>query len=66
MTAGLTFLGQFLDHDLTFDTSSRLGESTPPESSSNGWSPAFDLDSVDGGGFAANPQLYDSTDRAKF
>jgi hypothetical protein len=44
MTAGLTFLGQFLDHDLTFDTSSRLGEPTPPESSSNGRSPAFDLD----------------------
>ncbi len=66
MTAGLTFLGQFLDHDLTFDTSSRLGEPTPPESSSNGRSPAFDLDSVYGGGFTANPQLYDSTDRATF
>ena len=24
-TAGITFLGQFLDHDMTFDTSSRLG-----------------------------------------
>ena len=66
MTAGLTFLGQFLDHDLTFDTSSRLGEPTPPQTSSNGRSPAFDLDSVYGGGFTANPQLYDATDRAKF
>ena len=53
MVAGLTFLGQFLDHDLTFEQSSRLGEPTPPESSSNSRSPAFDLDSVYGGGFTA-------------
>ena len=26
-TAGLTFLGQFLDHDMTFDATSRLGKS---------------------------------------
>src|SRR5262245_55478092 len=29
-TAGLTFLGQFLDHDLTFDTTSPLGVPTDP------------------------------------
>ena len=29
-TAGTTFLGQFLDHDMTFDTGSRLGRPTNP------------------------------------
>ena len=31
-SAGTTFFGQFLDHDMTFDAGSRLGEPTPPES----------------------------------
>ena len=31
-TAGLTFLGQFLDHDITFDSTSRLGFPTSPSS----------------------------------
>ena len=30
-TAGTTFFGQFVDHDLTFDLGSRLGEPTQPE-----------------------------------
>ena len=30
-TAGTTFMGQFLDHDMTFDTTSRLGVTTAPE-----------------------------------
>ena len=30
-TAGTTFMGQFMDHDMTFDLESRLGEATPPE-----------------------------------
>ena len=29
-TAGTTFMGQFLDHDITFDTTSRLGVPTRP------------------------------------
>src|SRR5262245_29066757 len=65
-TAGLTFLGQFLDHDMTFDATSRLGEPTRPERASNTRTPAFDLDSVYGGGFASNPELYDPADHAKF
>src|SRR5713226_7656717 len=35
-TAGTTFVGQFLDHDLTFDVGSRLGVPTPPETAVNG------------------------------
>ena len=63
-TAGTTFLGQFLDHDMTFDTTSRLGVPTSPESSPNTRTPALDLDSVYGGGPVASPSLYQS-DRVK-
>jgi hypothetical protein len=66
LTAGVTFLGQFLDHDLTFDTASRLAVPTPPERSPNSRTPKLDLDSVYGGGPTASPQLYDPSDRAKF
>ena len=65
-TAGVTFLGQFLDHDMTFDTTSRLGVPARPERSANTRTPALDLDSVYGGGPTADPQLYDPADRARF
>jgi hypothetical protein len=64
-TAGTTFLGQFLDHDMTFDASSPLGVPTPPETSVNTRTPALDLDSVYGGGPTATPQFYNPNDRAK-
>jgi hypothetical protein len=57
-TAGTTFFGQFVDHDVTFDLGSRLGEPTRPEDSANSRSPALDLDSVYGGGPVRSPQLY--------
>jgi hypothetical protein len=65
-TAGVTFLGQFLDHDMTFDAASPLGVPTTPEKSPNTRTPKFDLDSVYGGGPFVSPQLYDSSDKAKF
>ena len=49
-TAGVTFMGQFLDHDMTFDTTSRLGQPANPRSSPNARNPFFDLDSVYGDG----------------
>ena len=58
-TAGTTFFGQFIDHDITFDTSSTLGVPTDPLTSPNGRTPSLDLDSVYGGGPAASPALYD-------
>jgi hypothetical protein len=64
-TAGTTFLGQFVDHDITFDTRSVMGVPTNPGSSPNGRTPSLDLDSVYGAGPVASPQLYDSSDRAK-
>jgi hypothetical protein len=59
-TAGTTFVGQFIDHDVTFDTSSTLGTPTEPLSSPNGRTPALDLDSVYGAGPAGSPMLYDT------
>lgn len=64
-TAGVTFFGQFLDHDVTFDASSRLGIPTRPERSVNSRTPSFDLDSVYGGGPTADTHLYDPADRVK-
>jgi hypothetical protein len=61
MTAGAHFMGQFFDHDITFDIGSPLGVPTDPTTSVNGRTPAFDLDSVYGGGPAVSPQLYDAT-----
>jgi hypothetical protein len=58
MTAGSTFVGQFTDHDITFDQTSQLGQSANPLTSPNTRTPALDLDSVFGGGPAMRPDLY--------
>ena len=65
MAAGMTFLGQFLDHDLTFDQTSILGQAQDPALVSNARTPAFDLDSVYGGGTKLSPQLYDQSAEGK-
>jgi hypothetical protein len=57
-TAGTTFMGQFMDHDVTFDLVSTLGVPFPVDASVNGRRPYFDLDSVYGAGPAGSPQLY--------
>ena len=59
MTAGITFLGQFLDHDIMFDPNSPLLEKTNPRKTTNFRTPRFDLDSVYGGGPEQSPDLYD-------
>src|SRR5436190_23043769 len=64
-TAGTTFFGQFIDHDVTFDTTSTLGVTTDPGASPNSRTPSLDLDSVYGGGPVASPQLYDPSDHDK-
>jgi hypothetical protein len=57
-TAGTTFMGQFMDHDMTFDQTSALGKETNPADSPNTRSPALDLDSVYLGGPRRAPHLY--------
>jgi TAT (twin-arginine translocation) pathway signal sequence len=58
MTAGSTFVGQFTDHDITFDQTSQLGVPQNPLISPNSSTPALDLDSVFSGGPGMRPDLY--------
>ena len=58
-TAGTTFMGQFMDHDITFDATSFLGVPTPPESAPNARTPGFDLDAGLRSGPDGSPHLYD-------
>lgn len=64
-TAGTTFFGQFVDHDMMFDVGSRIGQPTNPEDAVNARTPSLDLDTVYGGGPVASPQLYEPLDTAK-
>lgn len=61
MTAGMTFLGQFLDHDITLDPRSPLLQRSDPRNTTNFRTAAFDLDSVYGDGPDGSPELYDVT-----
>ena len=61
MTAGMTFLGQFLDHDMTLDITSSLEQQVDPEMIQNFRVPTFGLDSVYGQGPAGSPHLYDQS-----
>ena len=63
--AGYTFLGQFIDHDITFDPLSSLDRQNTPGSTRNFRTPLLELDSVYGVGRAASPYLYDLVDPAK-
>jgi hypothetical protein len=56
--AGFTYLGQFIDHDLTFDARSKLERDRDPNALVNFRTPRLDLDSVYGGGPEVQPYLY--------
>lgn len=67
MTAGVTFFGQFLDHDITLDKNSPLNQNASPSRTINFRTAAFDLDSVYGNGPAGSPELYQTVNgRIKF
>jgi len=57
---GFAFLGQFIDHDVTFDPVSRLDERLDPEAVRNFRTPALDLDNVYGDGPDASRHLFDT------
>jgi Animal haem peroxidase len=59
ITAGYTFFGQFVDHDLTRDTTPLSGQKADPHGLRNFDTPVLDLGSVYGRGPEADPQLYD-------
>ncbi len=54
-----TYLGQFIDHDLTFDPASSLQKQNDPDALVDFRTPAFDLDNVYGRGPDDQPYLYD-------
>ena len=56
--AGYTYLGQFVDHDLTFDPASSLQRDNDPQALVNYRTPRFDLDCVYGRGPQDQPYLY--------
>ncbi|WP_245928574.1 peroxidase family protein [Murinocardiopsis flavida] len=58
--AGYTYLGQFIDHDITFDPTSITDRRNDPDALTNFRTPRFDLDNVYGSGPADQPYLYNS------
>lgn len=64
-TAGVTFFGQFMDLDITFDGRSTLGVPTDPYATFNAHPAAFDLDTVYGLGPFVTPQYYEKGDPIK-
>ncbi|CAN5224424.1 heme peroxidase family protein [soil metagenome] len=61
--AGFTYLGQFIDHDLTFDALSKADEFNELQELVNFRTPRLDLDSVYGAGPQDQPFLYEWADR---
>jgi hypothetical protein len=56
--AGYTYFGQFIDHDITFDTASNLDRDNDPSAVEDFRTPRLDLDSVYGRGPTDQPYLY--------
>ena len=63
LPAGYTYLGQFVDHDITFDPVSSLQRQNDPDALHNFRTPRFDLDSLYGRG--PDDQPYLTTDEAR-
>src|SRR6266446_7712196 len=53
-----TYLGQFIDHDITFDPASSLQKQNDPNALTDFRTPAFDLDNVYGRGPDDQPYMY--------
>ena len=63
--SGFTFLGQFIDHDITLDVTSSLEKQNDPDAIFNFRTAALELDNVYGQGPDNQPYLYDQTSVAK-
>lgn len=64
--AGYTYLGQFVDHDITFDPASSLQRTNDPDALEDFRTPRLDLDCLYGRGPADQPYLYEKPRRGKF
>jgi hypothetical protein len=58
-----TYLGQFIDHDITFDPASSLQKQNDPAALTDYRTPAFDLDNIYGRGPADQPYMYKENGR---
>ena len=61
--AGYTYLGQFIDHDLTLDLTSLESVTNKVEETQNFRTPFLDLDQLYGGGPNLSPFLYEKGNR---
>jgi hypothetical protein len=68
LTSGMTFVGQFVDHDITFDTTLLSEQQSDPYATTNFRTPRYDLDAIYGRGPGPDqdPQFYNPNDRDKF
>lgn len=57
--SGYTYLGQFIDHDLTFDPASSLQKANDPDALVDFRNPRFDLDNIYGRGPDDQPYMYE-------
>lgn len=65
MPAGFTYLAQFIDHDITLDTTTLTEVAQDPNAITNFRTPRLDLDSVYGPGPRVQPSLYDRNSRGR-
>ena len=63
--AGYTYLGQFVDHDVTYDPLSSLQRQNDPDALRSFRTPRFDLDPLYASGPIPSAYLYDQTDPVK-
>jgi len=63
--AGFTFIGQFIDHDITLDTTPLAQQQVDPDATVNFRTARYDLDVLYGRGPVDEPQFYGPVDRDK-
>jgi heme peroxidase len=63
--AGFTFIGQFIDHDITLDTTPLDQQQADPDATVNFRTARYDLDVLYGLGPVNEPQFYNPADRDK-
>jgi Animal haem peroxidase len=63
--AGFTFIGQFIDHDITLDNTPLELQQADPDATVNFRTPRYDLDVLYGRGPVNEPQFYNPADRDK-
>ena len=57
LTSGFTFVGQFVDHDITFDTTPLSEQQSDPYATTNFRTPRYDLDAIYGLGPSTEPAV---------